>query len=175
MSVLKATIPTDAEGIGTDDGQQLVALRRSMVRFHRRLAETQPVVRELEQTAWAFRTVSVITAIEVTMVNVELAIGVLSGPSVPITLFGGQAVRSEHQAGDTASPDSRKAWEQVWTLRYSATQFGAKVNQVLSHRPANGLIRAQSRVLVATVTAITRLVEVIGGLPVPSEFLELVR
>ncbi len=68
------------------------------------------------------------------MVNVELAISVLSGEAVPVTLSDGQAVRSEHDrtpessADGTASLHRRRAWLQLWTLRYSAMQFGAKVN-----------------------------------------------
>jgi hypothetical protein len=159
--------------------QQLTALRRSLLRFHGRLAETLPIVLELERGEWSFQRISVATTIDVTMVSVELAIGALSGPDVSITLFGGQAIRSDREetsesSQETAGMDRRQAWEQVWTLRYSATQFGSKINHALFHH-SDGLTRSQYRVLAAAVAAITRLVELIGGLPVPSEFLELVR
>jgi hypothetical protein len=184
-------IPTPdaaAESNGTAgapaDHQQLTAarrresLRRSATRFHGRLARTRLLV--AAEAGTEVRLDGVDRRIDGAMVAVELLIAILSGRAVPATLFAGDLPGQppdDPTVVPTTRPDGDRrwdAWEHLWVLRGSASQFGGRLNGALAASEAYGLSRPQARVGVAAVMAVVRLVEDIGRLPVPPDLLELV-
>lgn len=166
-----AATPADGELLAD---RRRDGLRRSAIRFHDRLARTRLLVSGEARTE--VRLSSIDRKIDAAMVAVELLVGVMSGPAVPATLFDGQpcddaaTVRATRAEGDRR----RDAWEHLWVLRCSASQFGGRLNRALGASESYGLSRPQARVVLAAVMAMVRLVEDIGQLPVPPDLLELV-